>query len=545
MPLRRLNFTKDWRNPSDFASFEDNEELVRADMQLLHDEAKDALNETVDTLSSPTGAASVGATAPQGLSGANVQELINSLASALATVGEGSGGGGAELAELVAQRLGQTLLSDYYTAQQLDALISALGVEAVAARVAAIEAKLRTDGVMAAEIVAETPYSVQCAELPDEASTAAGVNTGTLFDGRRIMALHFYNNAVTLRSFDIFTGETKELPLCGDAISFSSNTAAYHSILWVDEDCRYALLSVGNNLYVVSLLSGACCSVAGGSDCFYRGAVKNGSVITVMTFRSTQTYFYRCTVAGDSAASPGITSLSSATDTGSSNDMIIGPCSATHFAVFKYGASGSKIKVFEASGMSASAEYVTGLAGAYAYDGARYSSGTSYFLLYRQNGIYLAKCTFAHSGSSYIPTLKVNPEPVESMKLIALEGGVCYGVYSRKLYLFDASTLALRETRDIPAGADNGLVMLAGTRLGGLWGGKYLPLGYCLYEPATGKYRRIRCVGQYTPEYYAIHPFAGRYFAVSCSGRWYYYDCLLRPVWGMAPYYPASGAEAA
>ncbi len=544
MPLSRLNFTKDWRNGSDFSSYEESEERVRADLQLLHNETRDALNEAVDTLSSPAGAASVGAIAPQGLSGANVQELINSLASALATVGEGSGTGGAELAELVAQRLGQTILSDYYTAQQLDALISALGVEAVAARVAAIEARLRTDGVIAAEIVAETPYSVRCAELPDAASVAAGTTNGTMFDGRRLMALHFYEGSVTLKSFDIFTGEMRELVLSGDAVSFSSNTAAYHSILWMDEGCDYILLKVGNGFYLVSLKSGRCSAIANGSDCFYRGAVKNGSVITVMIFRSSQTYFYRRSVSGDGEGSPAIAALGTTTDTGSSNDMLIGPCSATHFAVFKYGATDSKIKIFEAAGMAASAEFSTGLSGAYAYDGARYASGVSYFLIYRQNGVYLAKCSFVPGAGSYIPTLKVNPQPVDSMKLVALAEGALYGVYSRKLYIIDAASLAVRELRDVPAGADAGLVTLAGTPFGGLWGGKYLPLGAYLYEPETGKSRAIRCFGANTPDYYAVHPFGGRYFAVNSAGRWFFYDCLLRPVWGMAPYIPAGGAAA-
>ncbi len=542
MPLRRLNFTKNWTNSEDFASYEDSEERVRADLQLLHDEAKDALNEAVDTLSSPAGAANVGAMAPQGLSGANVQELINSLASALATVGEVSGGGGEELAELVTQRLRQTILSDYYTAQQLDALISALGVEAVAARVAAIESKLRTDGVIAAEIVAETPYSVHCAELPDEASYAAGTTSGTLFDGTSIMALHFLDSGVKLSKFNIFTGVTTELSLRGDAINFSSSTAAYHTVLWTDEECKYIILKVGSGFYLVSLVSGYCSALASGSDCFYRGTVKNGGVITTMIFRTSQLYFYRRRVTGDSAASPSVTSLSSVTEAGGSNDMVIGPCSATHFAVFKYGASDSKIKIYEASGMASSAEHSTGLAGAYVYDGARYISGASYFMLYMQNGNYLAKCSFSGSGSSITPTLRLNSSPMQSLKLLALAGGTLYGVYSRQLYLIDASTLAVRQTRDIAEAADNGLVSLMCTALGGLWGGKYLPLGGSLYEAASGKRRAIRCVGLNTPDSYAVHPFAGRYFVVNCGGRWYYYDCLLRPVWGMAPYMPGSSA---
>ena len=44
MSLNRLNFTKDWNDPSDFPTVEMNEEKVRADQQLLHDETKSCIN---------------------------------------------------------------------------------------------------------------------------------------------------------------------------------------------------------------------------------------------------------------------------------------------------------------------------------------------------------------------------------------------------------------------------------------------------------------------------------------------------------------------
>ena len=43
--FEKLSFTKDWNNASDFPTYETNEAQVRADMQLLHDEAKDFINE--------------------------------------------------------------------------------------------------------------------------------------------------------------------------------------------------------------------------------------------------------------------------------------------------------------------------------------------------------------------------------------------------------------------------------------------------------------------------------------------------------------------
>ena len=50
MAFEKLKFTKNWENASDFPTVETSETQVRKDMQLLHDEAKDALNALVDKL---------------------------------------------------------------------------------------------------------------------------------------------------------------------------------------------------------------------------------------------------------------------------------------------------------------------------------------------------------------------------------------------------------------------------------------------------------------------------------------------------------------
>lgn len=47
MAFDKLQFTKNWNNPDDFPTVELSEEKVRADMQLLHDEVKNYLNETL------------------------------------------------------------------------------------------------------------------------------------------------------------------------------------------------------------------------------------------------------------------------------------------------------------------------------------------------------------------------------------------------------------------------------------------------------------------------------------------------------------------
>lgn len=45
--FEKLSFTKDWNNASDFPAYEENETQVRADMQLLHDEVKTFINDSL------------------------------------------------------------------------------------------------------------------------------------------------------------------------------------------------------------------------------------------------------------------------------------------------------------------------------------------------------------------------------------------------------------------------------------------------------------------------------------------------------------------
>lgn len=45
--FERLRFTKNWNNSSDFPTYEENEQKVREDLQLLHDETKVFINETL------------------------------------------------------------------------------------------------------------------------------------------------------------------------------------------------------------------------------------------------------------------------------------------------------------------------------------------------------------------------------------------------------------------------------------------------------------------------------------------------------------------
>lgn len=48
MKIERLEFSRDWRNPEDYPTLELDETVVRADMQSLHDETRDYLNNVLD-----------------------------------------------------------------------------------------------------------------------------------------------------------------------------------------------------------------------------------------------------------------------------------------------------------------------------------------------------------------------------------------------------------------------------------------------------------------------------------------------------------------
>ena len=49
MALSKISFSKNWTNPDDFPTYEGTESKVREDMQLLHDETKEFINNTLTT----------------------------------------------------------------------------------------------------------------------------------------------------------------------------------------------------------------------------------------------------------------------------------------------------------------------------------------------------------------------------------------------------------------------------------------------------------------------------------------------------------------
>ena len=53
--LEKLEFSKDWTDAEDFPTYEPDESQVRADLQLLHNEAKAAINALVEKLERRSG----------------------------------------------------------------------------------------------------------------------------------------------------------------------------------------------------------------------------------------------------------------------------------------------------------------------------------------------------------------------------------------------------------------------------------------------------------------------------------------------------------
>ena len=79
--LEKLEFSKDWTKAEDFPTYEPDESQVRADLQLLHDEAKAAINALVDKLESAEFASHL-AVSTEGMTATN---LAAALAEILAT----------------------------------------------------------------------------------------------------------------------------------------------------------------------------------------------------------------------------------------------------------------------------------------------------------------------------------------------------------------------------------------------------------------------------------------------------------------------------
>ena len=188
MALSTFQYSKSWRDPEDFPTFEENEEQVRDDMQILFDEARDALNRLIGELS----AANIPFSATDGVNASDIQNAI----------------------ELVQAQLSQTTLGQLpdgsVTAEKLAALavttakIAGLAVTtAKLADAAVTAAKLASGAVTTAKLASG---AVTGAKLADGAVTADKLAAGVL-DGKA----------------DLVSGKVKPSQLCRKRTNVSSS----------------------------------------------------------------------------------------------------------------------------------------------------------------------------------------------------------------------------------------------------------------------------------------------------------------------------------
>ena len=76
MPIRPLAFTKSWMSKEDFPTFEENETQVRADMEELHAQTRDYIN---NILIADTKAVNIPIDAVEGMDAQNLQEAVEGL----------------------------------------------------------------------------------------------------------------------------------------------------------------------------------------------------------------------------------------------------------------------------------------------------------------------------------------------------------------------------------------------------------------------------------------------------------------------------------
>ena len=76
MAFETFEYTKSWENPEDFPTYEPDESRVRADLQWLHNEARDGLNRLIAALNDPQAASELPFRPEKGLTAQTVQDAI-------------------------------------------------------------------------------------------------------------------------------------------------------------------------------------------------------------------------------------------------------------------------------------------------------------------------------------------------------------------------------------------------------------------------------------------------------------------------------------
>ncbi len=529
-------------NKNDFPTYEENEEQVRRDMQALHDESREAFNALVDALGASAAAAELGAVAPTGLTGHTVQALINELAASIGALGGSLEVDGETIASLVAAAMEGDVLSAYYTAEQVESKLGGLGVAALEERLENVESALAQDGVVVGEVARHHGFILPGSEMAGVGAVMDTQRDNRVLLGEELISLVAGSGSMVLKRVNVLSGVVTDIPVNGQSLPLNEDSKNF-TPLWVDDAGAYMLIKAGSAWYLLSLTSGLCSLLVSGSGYAYCGAARLGNIVTAVFASGGLLYFYRRNIAGDNGAAPAITALDSYSESGDSRDRVLNVYGSEFFVMLKYGSGDSKLKLYSPGDMSCSAEFSTGLAGAYAAGGIRRRGTDAYFLLASGGSYKQCRCLITVTGGAAAPSLVSGGDTASGSRVIARGEGVVYALAGRQLSTLDAVTMEQSASVELPANVDSALCNMEGSALGELWGGKYVPTDYCMLDMTDMSSRRLRC-GLGSPEGCAVQPVAGRYFAAHAGGEWYAFDSLLRPVWGMAPYVTAGAGSA-
>jgi len=482
-------------------------------MQCLHDETRTAFNALVDELSDGSAASQIGVAPLRGFTGSTVQAVLEELAGAVGELGGSLEVDGSALAELVAAAVERELLEAYYTAARVEEKLDGLGVAALTERMDTIENALSADGVVLGEVPAAYPFTLPAAELAG-AAELIGDSPAVWMNGELVALVS--SEIVRVQPDE---GKIERIHLRGEVIP----AASVFEPLWADGG--YLLGEAAGARYLVSVNTGACALLDYAEGSAFCGAARVGNIITAVFHRGSVLHFVRRSTAGDSGAEPVLTALDAYSENGSAHDRVLNVWGGV-FVMLKYKAEGSVLKVYEPAEMSGGAEY--GVGSAAEARSIRTAGEDCFFILEAEGESHPARCRMAASSAE--PAITVGEGEAE--RIIAGVGGCIYAVDGRNCFRLDKETLATLEVFELPADIPS---LMEAAPLGELWGGKYVIAGPWLLDAEAMKLTALRCDGA-QPEGFALMPMAERCFAARAKGRWYVFDSLLRPVWGMVPY---------
>jgi len=507
-------------------------------MQCLHDETRSAFNGLVDELTDSGAAAQLGAAAPKGFGGKTVQAVLDELAGALGELGGSLEMEDSTLVQLVAAAVERDLLDEYYTAVQTEEKLDGLGIDSLEQRVDSMESALSQEGVVLGEVERVYPFTLPAAELAGAAELMPARLGNALCIGAELISLTAGAGGMMLTKVKPLEGAITSVALSGDPLPLTDASKAFEP-LWTDAAGEYLIVKAASVWYLVSLKTGACARLVSGGVHTFCGAARVGNILTAVFHNDGELWFYRRSVAGDSGAQPALTALDTYHESGSALDRVLNVCGGV-FALLKYSAAQSVLKAYEPGDMLPGAEFSTGLAGAFAHSGACIDGEGCLFLMEKDDGSrHLAKSVLT-AGDTF--SLTVGDADMSGSRVVAKGDGVLYAAAGDTLYLLDGDTLAVQKSLKLPASVPAAVCALEGAVLGELWGGRYVLADGWLLNAEDMSARALRCDGA-APDGYGVLPGAQRYFAAHADGRWYFFDSLLRPVWGMVPYVTAGEAE--